>query len=63
MTPPTHFYAWGNNAVRAACKGRPCRIVARAAPTAPQSVAVEFSDGLEPRSIVTSVRALRRIAP
>lgn len=51
-----YVYAWGNNDVRAALKGRPCRIVAMGKRN---TVDLEFEDGIR---IITSRRALRRRA-
>jgi len=50
----THVFRWGNNAKRAALKGRRCRVLARGAKG---SIMVEFSDGQ--REIV-SRRAVAR---
>ena len=49
-----YYYAWGNNAVRAAFKGRRCRVVARGAMN---SCLLEFENG---ERLVTSCNALRR---
>jgi hypothetical protein len=49
-------YAWGNNPVRAARKGQPCRVLIRSLRMS--SVLVEFPDGFQ---MVTSRRALRTI--
>lgn len=48
------YYAWGNNPVRAAHKGKPCRVVTRGKMN---SCLVEFEDGVR---LVTSRNALRR---
>lgn len=49
-----YVFAWGNNAVRAAWKGRRCRIVASGSRG---TAMLEFEDG---RRVVTSRRAVRR---
>lgn len=49
-----YVFAWGNNPVRAALKGRRCRIVASGAMS---TVMIEFQDG---QRVTTSRRALRR---
>lgn len=51
----TFVYAWGNNDVRAALKGRVCVVEARGRKS---SVLVRFLDTGE--RVVTSRRALRR---
>ena len=51
----THTYRWGNNPVRAALKGRRCRILASGKLG---SILVEFEDGSR---YITSRRAVRRI--
>lgn len=53
----THTYVWRNNPVRAALYGHACRIVVVA--KSMSSVLIETDDG---RRVVTSLRALRRIA-
>ena len=49
-------YAWGNNGVRLAWKGQPCRILVRSKRMS--SVLVEFPDGFR---MVTSRRGLRKL--
>lgn len=55
MTYPL-IYAWGNNPVRAALKGRRCRIVCTGRLG---SALVEFEDG---HRVITGRRAVRRAA-
>ena len=49
-----HVYVWGNNAKRAAYRGRACGVVARGRM---RSVLIEFENG---ERTVTSARAIRR---
>lgn len=51
----THTYDWGNNPVRAALKGRPCRILATGTLSSAQ---IEMTDTGE--RLITSRRALRK---
>lgn len=49
-------YTWGNNPVRAALKGRRCRIVVKSRRMG--SALIEFDNGFR---VVTSWRAVRRM--
>lgn len=60
MSDRLYEYAWGNNPVRAALKGRVCRVVARGGRGSKNTVLVEFVDTGE--RVSTSLRALRRLA-
>jgi hypothetical protein len=55
MTAFPYVYVWGNNPVRAALRGRCCRVLVRARRF--NSCLVEFEDG---RRAVVSRSALRR---
>ena len=51
----TYFYAWGNNPVRAALKGRKCKLLATGTRN---TVLIEMCDTGE--RVTTSRRALRK---
>lgn len=56
MGKMTHYYAWGNNPVRALYKGKKCWILVGGGKM--NSCKIEFENG---DTLITSRRALRRL--